>query len=91
MDTSMMLHIAPDLVQPLAEAGSGAAKRFRVQALCEWAWAERNWSQVTADTGAGNLAAATAAKGASFLCAVAEQLGRFLVELAAADSGDMYE
>ncbi len=91
METSMMLHLAPELVRPLAEAGSGAAKQFRVRALREWAWAQRDWSQVTADTGVGDPAAASAEKGAAFLDAITEQLSQFLVELAAADPRDMYE
>ena len=91
METSMMLHIAPELVRPLTEAGDGASKRFRIRALREWAWAQREWSQVSADTGVGNPAAATAAKGANFLRAVTQELGQFLVELAAAHSHDLYE
>ena len=91
METSMMLHIAPHLVRPLAEAGSGASKQFRIRALREWAWAQRAWSQVTADTGVGNPAAATAAKGEAFLQALTQQLGQFLIELAAADLADLYE
>jgi creatinine amidohydrolase len=91
METSMMLHISPDLVRPLAEAGDGASRRFRIRALREWAWAQREWSQVSADTGVGNPAAATAAKGAAFLSAVTHELGQFLVELAAADLHDLYE
>lgn len=91
METSMMQHIAPDLVRPLAEAGAGASRQFRIQALREWAWAQRAWSQVSADTGVGNPAAATAAKGAAFLSAVTQELGQFLVELAAADLHDLYE
>ncbi|RYY09270.1 MAG: creatininase family protein, partial [Cytophagaceae bacterium] len=91
METSMMLHLAPELVRPLAEAGDGASKRFRIRALREWAWAQREWSQVSADTGIGNPAAATAAKGAAFLAAMTQELGQFLVELAAADLHDLYE
>jgi len=91
METSMMLHLAPDLVRPLAEAGDGASRRFRIRALREWAWAQREWSQVSADTGVGNPAAATAAKGAAFLAAVTQELSQFLVELAAADPHDLYE
>ena len=91
METSMMLHIAPDLVRPLAEAGPGTGKQFRIRALREWAWAQRDWSQVSADTGVGDPAAATAAKGAAFLTAITGRLSEFLVELAAADVRDMYE
>ncbi|RYU78151.1 creatininase family protein [Hymenobacter persicinus] len=92
LETSVMLHIAPDLVSPLAEAGSGAAKQFRIQALRQgWAWAQREWSQVSADTGVGDPAAATAEKGAAFLAAVTRNISQFLVELAAADVRDLYE
>lgn len=91
METSMMLHIAPDLVRPLAEAGPGTGKRFRMGALRKWAWAQREWSQVTADTGVGDPAAATASKGAAFLSAITGELSQFLVELAAADLADLYE
>ena len=91
METSAMLHIAPDLVRPLAEAGSAAARQFRIKALREWAWAQREWSQVTADTGVGNPAAATAEKGAAFLAAATANIGQFLVELAAADPQNLYE
>ncbi|MGI4763299.1 MAG: creatininase family protein [Janthinobacterium lividum] len=91
METSMMLHLAPQLVRPLAEAGAGASRQFRIQALRSWAWAQREWSQVSADTGVGNPAAATAAKGAAFLAAITRELSQFLVELAAADPHDLYE
>ncbi|HEX8656242.1 MAG TPA: creatininase family protein, partial [Hymenobacter sp.] len=92
LETSAMLHIAPDLVSPLTEAGDGAAKQFRIAALREgWAWAQREWSQVSADTGVGNPAEATAEKGQAFLEAVTTNIGQFLVELAAADLQDLYE
>lgn len=92
METSAMLHVALHLVRPLAEAGPGAARQFRIAALRQgWAWAQREWSKVTADTGSGDPAAATAEKGAAFLEAVTTNIGQFLVELAAADPRDLYE
>ncbi len=92
METSAMLHIAPRLVRPLEEAGAGAERRFRLKGLREgWVWAERDWQQVTADTGVGNPARATAEKGARYLAAVAEKIAGFLVELATCDTGDLYE
>ncbi|MGI4733692.1 MAG: creatininase family protein [Janthinobacterium lividum] len=91
LETSAMLHIAPHLVRPLSEAGAGLGRPFRIKALREWAWAQRQWSQVTEDTGVGNPQAATAEKGHAFLQALTQQLGQFLVELAAADPADMYE
>ena len=91
LETSVMMHLAPDLVLPLSEAGAGKARAFRVRALREgWAWAPRQWTKVTADTGTGNPAAATAEKGARFFEAVTQQIAGFLVELAAADPDDLY-
>lgn len=92
METSVMLHVAPECVLPLAEAGEGRARQFRIRGLRErWAWAPRKWTAVTDDTGVGNPAAATAEKGARFLDAVTRQLAGFIVELAAADPDDLYE
>jgi creatinine amidohydrolase len=92
LETSVMLHIAPELVRPLSEAGPGRARRFTVAGLREgWAWAPRRWSQVTEDTGVGNPAAATAEKGRKYVEAVSEKIGDFLVDLARADAGHMYE
>ena len=86
------MHIAPELVLPLSEAGPGQARKFKLKGLREkWAWAPREWLKVTDDTGDGNPAAATAEKGKKFLDAVADQISGFLVELAAADLEDMYE
>jgi creatinine amidohydrolase len=92
LETSAMMHIAPGIVLPLSEAGEGRARKFKVTGLREgWAWAPREWSRVTDDTGVGNPAAATSEKGEKYLDTVAERIGGFLVELAAADLDDMYE
>jgi creatinine amidohydrolase len=92
METSVMMVLEPDLLRPLSEAGSGAARKFRVAGLRDgWAWAPRQWSKVTSDTGTGNPSAATKAKGEKFLSAVTEKIAGFLVDLARADPGDMYE
>jgi len=92
LETSVMLHLAPELVRPLSEAGPGRARRFGIAALRDgWAWAPRQWRQVTDDTGVGNPAAATADKGRKYVEAVSEKIGSFLVELAQADPGKLYE
>lgn len=92
METSLILHLAPSLVLPLAEAGDGHEKVHRISAFREgWAWAERKWSQISADTGTGNPKAATAAKGERYFAAVTEKIGSMLVELAGCDAGDLYE
>ncbi len=92
LETSAMLHLAPAITRPVSEAGPGRARASRVRGFREgWAWTPRHWVQVTDDTGIGNPAQATAAKGAAHLAAVAEQLGDFLVELAAADPTRLYD
>src|SRR5436309_671251 len=92
LETSVMQHIAPDLVLPLSEAGPGAARKFKISAVREgWAWAARNWRQVTEDTGSGNPAAATAEKGKRYVEAVTDKVADFLGELAKADTSKLYE
>jgi creatinine amidohydrolase len=92
LETSVMLHVAPERVRPLPEAGPGRARRFTIAGLKEgWAWAPRQWRQVTDDTGVGNPAAATAEKGRKYVEAVSEKIGGFLVELAKADTATLYE
>lgn len=91
LETSMMLHLAPELVLPLEEAGPGRQRRFRVAGLRDgWAWAPRRWTQVSDDTGIGDPSAATPARGAAFARAVTERIAEFLVELAALDPEDLY-
>ena len=91
VETSLMMHLYPKLVLPLAEAGEGHAKKFTVSALNQgWAWAEREWSKVTKDTGIGNPAKATAEKGKLFYQYITEKIAEFLVELAEADLKDLY-
>ncbi|HEX6939106.1 MAG TPA: creatininase family protein [Longimicrobiales bacterium] len=91
LETSVMMHLVPELVLPLDEAGPGRARPFRVAGLREgWAWAPRRWTQVTDDTGIGDPSAATAEKGAAFFRAVTERIAGFLVELAALEPEDAY-
>jgi creatinine amidohydrolase len=92
LETSVMLHVAPDLVGPLSDAGPGAVRKPRVQAMREgWAWAPRRWTQVTADTGVGDPRRATPEKGARYADALTAALSGFLIELAAMDPKSPYE
>jgi creatinine amidohydrolase len=91
-ETSAMLHLAPELVAPLDEAGPGRARASRLTGIREgWAWAPRRWTQVTADTGIGNPAKATAEKGEAYVNAVVKRIAEYLVELASLDLDDLYE
>ena len=91
-ETSVMMHLAPDLVLSLDEAGDGHARRFRIAGMREgWAWAPRDWKQVTADTGVGNPKQSTAEKGRRYLELAVEKLSQFFIDLAKADLGKLYE
>jgi creatinine amidohydrolase len=91
-ETSAMLHLAVDLVRPLREAGDGRAKQSRLTGVREgWAWAPRQWTQVTSDTGIGNPSKSSAAKGEAYVAAAVERIASFLVELANANTNDLYE
>jgi creatinine amidohydrolase len=92
METSAMMHIAPQWVLPLTEAGEGKSRRFRLKGLREgWVWGQRAWSQATYDTGVGDPSQAKAEKGDKYLLATARQIAGFLLELAKADIQDLYE
>ena len=91
METSLMLHLVPELVLPLKDAGDGGFKRFNIEALNDnWAWAERKWTSVTTDTGIGNPEKANREKGEKYFRVVTEKIGQLLVELARADTEDLY-
>jgi creatinine amidohydrolase len=90
METSVMMHIAPTLVRPLSEAGDGANKRFQPEGFRKgWAWAQRPWTMISSDTGAGNPHAATEEKGRRFLAACVSNIASFLHEVATKDTAEL--
>jgi len=90
-ETAAMLHLAPQLVRPLREAGPGRARASRLTGIREgWAWAPRKWTEVTADTGIGNPSKATAEKGAAYVGAAVARIASFLEELAAVSLTELY-
>jgi len=65
---------------------------MRIRAFGEgWAWAPRDWTRATQDTGTGNPKAATAEKGKRYFEAVTQKIGGFLAELSGADLTSLYE
>lgn len=92
LETSVTLHLRPDLVRPIDSAGSGATRRNKISGFREGlAWMPRPWTQVTDDTGVGNPSKATAAKGEVYFAAVTAAIGVFLSDLAAAEPQALYE
>jgi creatinine amidohydrolase len=88
-----MMHLAPNL--GTAVEGSWLTGKRRNSGSQDFAkvgaWAPREWTKVTEDTGVGNPAAATAEKGKKFFEAVTDRVSGFLVDLASADVAKMYE
>jgi len=92
METSVMMHIAPDLVLPLSEAGDGHAKSFKIDGINEgWAWAERQWTKVTKDTGIGDPKDSSQQNGKQYLDAVVAKIAQLYIQLSHADNNDLYE
>jgi creatinine amidohydrolase len=92
LETSVMMHLAPEAVLPLSEAGEGRERRFRIGALREgWAWAPRDWKQITADTGVGSPKRSSAEKGKTYFEIVVQQLSQYFIELAKADVKRLYD
>ena len=92
METSLVLYLKPELVQPLEEAGLGTEKISKIKGVREgWAWAERKWSQVSEDTGIGNPKKATREKGEKFFKAVTTKIANLIVDIDKVDKNDLYE
>ena len=83
LETSVMLHAAPELVLPLSDAGDGRERRPRIAALREgWAWAPRRWTLVSAYICIGYPRAASAVLVVCYAEAVMCHVAYFLVYLA---------
>ncbi len=92
LETSAMMHIRPNLVLPLQDAGKGAEKRFRIKGLKDgWVTAQRQWTKVTEDTGVGDPIQSSAEKGKAFLSQATREISEFLIELGETDLEDLYE
>ncbi|MCG8578361.1 MAG: creatininase family protein [Bacteroidales bacterium] len=91
VESSLMMYLYPELVKPLSEAGNGQSKTFKVKALNQsWAWAEREWTKVSNDTGVGNPSKASSEKGERFFNDLCQVISQFLYELASTPLDDFY-
>lgn len=90
LETSMILAHRPDLVaEGTADAGSTAPTRFEAvnQGYIE---ITRSWHLLTTNSGAGDPAPATAAKGSALTAIVVDRVADFLVDLAASPLDDRF-
>lgn len=91
METSAMMHLFPELVLPLEEAGQGTSIPYKIEALRKgWVSTQRIWHLATVDTGVGDPKASTPLKGKKFFEVATEMISGFLAELAAIDPDDIY-
>ncbi|NND15192.1 MAG: creatininase family protein [Eudoraea sp.] len=91
METSLILHLAPQWVLPKSEWGDGSAKKNRIKAFHEgWAWTERPWSKISKDTGVGDPKMASEEKGALYFEAVCAKMGQLIADIAKSDLTDLY-
>ncbi len=92
METSLILQFRPDLVLPRKEWGDGAERKSKIKAFQEgWAWRERPWSKITADTGVGDPSLASKEKGARYFEYVTQKMASFIEEVCAVDPENLYE
>jgi creatinine amidohydrolase len=92
METSLMLHLEPELVSDKKFWGEGREKKNKLQAFREkWAWTERNWPLITDDTGVGNPAEATAEKGKIYFEHITAKVAQVMIEICRTDVSDFYE
>ncbi len=90
METSVMMHIAPQLILPLDQAGNGAEKKYHLKGFKEkWAWAPRPWTKISNDTGTGDPSLSTSEKGQKFLDATIGNIAEFLFDISKSDSDDL--
>jgi creatinine amidohydrolase len=89
-ETSLMLHLAPQLVAPLETAGDGATTPSKLPALSgtPGVWAPRDWAALTKDTGTGNPKAATSETGRRIFELIVDAIVPVLVQLSQASRGD---
>ena len=82
LETSMMLHLHPDLVT-METADAGSMRAPALTALKNgWVEYSRPWEVLTTNSGAGDPRQATAEKGAALAEAFIERFSQLLVELA---------
>ena len=82
METSLLLHLKPELVLPKSAWGDGKEKKHKISEFSEsWLWTERKWSKVTEDTGIGDPKFATKEKGERFFADVTEKIAKTMLQL----------
>ena len=91
METSLCLHLVPELVAPLEQADEARVPRFVVEMFNTGkAKTSRPWHLLTRSSGVGNPRPATAEKGKRFFDNVTRELAKFFVQLANAPMNESF-
>jgi len=91
VETSLMLHLQPGLVD-LKVAGDGRTKKWKFKGMQEgWVVGQREWTKVSEDTGVGNPHKSTAEKGRLYFDSVVQKIADFIKDLAATPRSGFYE
>ena len=92
METSLIMHLAPQYVLPKKFWGMGKDKKNKIQGFREgWVWTERPWSQISEDTGVGDPSPASAEKGERYFNAICQKVGQLITDIAQADTNNLYQ
>jgi len=92
METSLMMHLCPQKILSLENAGDGKFRIPKIRALREgWSWSERIWPLVTKDTGIGNPYNATAEKGMKYFNHITDEIAVLIMELSGLERDKLYE
>jgi creatinine amidohydrolase len=87
-ETSLMLHLAPELVD-MPSAADGSYQPFKLKSLrAPGVWCPRDWQALSASTGTGDPRNADAARGKAIFERLADAVVPVLTELSAAQNGD---
>jgi creatinine amidohydrolase len=89
-ETALLLHLKPEWVAPLEQAGDGAQTPSKLPAISRTpgVWAPRDWAALTESSGVGDPRQATAEKGKKILDLIVDAIVPVLTQLSAAKNGD---
>ncbi len=91
METSLLMHLCPDRILPLEEAGNGKFRTTKLSGVKEgWAWTERPWTLITEDTGVGDPRQATPEKGKIYFDYITTRIAGLLEELSGLKREESY-
>lgn len=92
METSLMLHLCPELILPRDKWGEGKEKKNIISEFSEnWVWTERKWDKISEDTGIGNPTEANEEKGKEFFDFVTIKVSDLLVKICDTEIDKLYK